>query len=80
MTYGSDPAGFHYAFDGMYCNIDAIVSQEEEDAQKAALQQNQLKKSRLRLKLTKHLSRFEDHEKVLLQGRKFLLREHKQNL
>lgn len=80
MTYGSDPTGFHYAFDGMYCNIDAIVSQEEEDAQEAALQQNQLEKSRLRLKLTKHLSRFEDHEKVLLQGRKFLLREHKQKL
>lgn len=80
MAYGIDSAGCQYVCDGMYFNIYAIVSQEEEDAREAALQEDQLEKHRLRLKLTKHLSRFEDNEKVLLQGHKFLLREHKEKL
>ncbi|MCC4831872.1 hypothetical protein LMH66_04450 [Shewanella sp. 10N.7] len=70
MSYESYPEGYHYAFDGMYCNVDAILSQDEEDAKEAD-------KSRLRLKLTKPLFRFEDHERILLQASKFLLREHK---
>ncbi|WP_060988268.1 hypothetical protein [Photobacterium leiognathi] len=80
MTYGNGGIGDNYAFDGMYCNIDRIISQDEEDKLEDERRLSQLSRERLKLKLMKHLSKYSNHEDVLFHTTRYLLKEQKNNL
>lgn len=72
MSYKNDDIGFHYAFDGMYCNIDNISSQDEEDAREDRIRQLEFTREKLKLKLIKHFSKYSSHEMVLFQAKRYL--------
>lgn len=90
MGYGIDDGSKYYAFDGMHCNYNNIMTDAEEQSEKASVEQDKITLNKLKQKFLASLLTFESNlsirnhlvKKILINDEKYMISRYskKENL